>query len=424
MASYVQPKDRYGFGFGLALIWLTVAAGFYVQQEPAPYDLMLILMTGGFLLAGLIRIPSGSGPMFFLLTIFILANFLSSFFSFDFTRTIFYMGVTFYLALSTILVTCLTIEDEDRVLNTIWSAYIVAAAISSVLAIIGYFHLVPGSDVLHLGGRARAFFKDPNVLGPFLVPVAVYLFARFESSSGRTAFISFLLLPLVTVGILLTFSRGAWANLILSFMLYLVLRLASARRGAKLMKVIGSAVAIAVIGTALVSYLVLFTEAGETFNAKFHIFRYYDADRFSAQGRGLEEAFSSPLGIGPGLSEQALAYAAHSLYVRLFLENGWIGGLSFLAFLVLTFWRSMSFVLRGQAEPRALVVFACLGGLLLNSVVIDSIHWRHFWLLLGMAWGTLLAAEHREQLALERAYADYGRRRLRESEGPPEPQAS
>jgi hypothetical protein len=99
-----------------------------------------------------------------------------------------------------------------------------------------------------------------------------------------------------------------------------------------------------------------------------------------------------------------------------------LGGFTFLALLLMTFWRSMGFVLGGRAEARSLVVFASLGGLLLNSVVIDSIHWRHFWLLLGIAWGTILAADHREQLAVERAYAEYGRRRLRERDTSGEPE--
>lgn len=421
--SYIEPKDRYGFGFGLSLVWFTIAIGFFVQNEPAPYDLMLLLLVGGFVVTGLIRIPLGSAPVLLLLTLFILANFLSAFFSFDFTRTLFYMGVTIYLALSTILVMCLVIEDEDRVLNTIWSAYILAAIVSSILAIIGYFHLMAGSDILHEGGRARAFFKDPNVLGPFLVPVAIYLFSRFESQSGRRSLFAMIILPLVTVGILLTFSRGAWGNLILSFMLYLVLRLVSAKRGSGTFKIIGSAVAIAIIGGALVTYLILFTNAGETFSAKAHVFRYYDADRFSAQGRGASEAFSSPFGIGPGLSEQALSYATHSLYVRLFLENGWLGGFTFLTLLALTFWRSTAYVLSGRVDPRALVVFACLAGLLLNSFVIDSIHWRHFWLLLGLAWGMILVAEQRQQMATERAFAEFESRRVRRTESEPEPEA-
>jgi hypothetical protein len=38
---------------------------------------------------------------------------------------------------------------------------------------------------------------------------------------------------------------------------------------------------------------------------------------------------------------------------------------------------------------RDQILVASIGGQLVNSVVIDSIHWRHFWILLGLAWSAL-----------------------------------
>ena len=42
----------------------------------------------------------------------------------------------------------------------------------------------------------------------------------------------------------------------------------------------------------------------------------------------------------------------------------------------------------GQAESAVLAAFvaACMAGILVNGAVIDVNHWRHFWLLLAMAW--------------------------------------
>ena len=47
--------------------------------------------------------------------------------------------------------------------------------IAATLGVAGYFNLVPGGhDLLTLYGRARGTFKDPNVLGAFLILPALF----------------------------------------------------------------------------------------------------------------------------------------------------------------------------------------------------------------------------------------------------------
>ncbi len=56
------------------------------------------------------------------------------------------------------------------------AACVVGAMIASLLAIAGYFNLVPGGrDLLTLYDRARGTFKDPNVLGAFLILPALFV---------------------------------------------------------------------------------------------------------------------------------------------------------------------------------------------------------------------------------------------------------
>ena len=43
---------------------------------------------------------------------------------------------------------------------------------------------------------------------------------------------------------------------------------------------------------------------------------------------------------------------------------------------------------RNQVLPDR-VLLACIGGQLVNSLVIDSIHWRHLWVVFGLAWASL-----------------------------------
>ena len=67
-------------------------------------------------------------------------------------------------------------------------------------------------SVFTLYGRASGTFKDPNVLGPFLVLPIV--FALQHILIGRIGLMRGLLVMSVPLAALfLTFSRGAWGNL-------------------------------------------------------------------------------------------------------------------------------------------------------------------------------------------------------------------
>jgi O-antigen ligase len=115
----------------------------------------------------------------------------------------------------------------------------------------------------------------------------------------------------------------------------------------------------------------------------------YDLDRFATQTAALQLGFSNPLGVGPAQSFALLDYATHNLYLRIFSENGVLGFLSLAAFLLLTLLRSLVLSFRaGKASQRAMfaLITAAICGTLLNSFTIDTLHWRHFWMLLALAW--------------------------------------
>jgi O-antigen ligase len=122
----------------------------------------------------------------------------------------------------------------------------------------------------------------------------------------------------------------------------------------------------------------------------------YDSDRFAVQRAALESGLNHPLGIGPGHAErifekEALRHtgATHSLYLRVFSETGILGALSFLAILFVTIRKSLLLCFKGIKQHRRLhcALAAALGATLVNSFVIDSLHWRHLFVLIGIIWG-------------------------------------
>jgi O-antigen ligase len=117
----------------------------------------------------------------------------------------------------------------------------------------------------------------------------------------------------------------------------------------------------------------------------------YDADRFTAQRSGLSMAVAHPLGIGPGRFLEVVGYDAHSLYVRTLVENGWLGLGALVGWLgaaAAGLWRlRAAWGPQDGGEPLlpTAALLAILGGLAVQSLVIDTVHWRHLWRVMAMA---------------------------------------
>ena len=121
----------------------------------------------------------------------------------------------------------------------------------------------------------------------------------------------------------------------------------------------------------------------------------YDTQRFDTQASGLEVAAEHPFGIGPGQFERISELSAHSTYVRSLAEEGVLGAFVILGLVVLT----LGFAARNVAlgvdtygiGSAGLLAAWC--GLLVNSFFVDTLHWRHLWLVAALIWaGTALRA--------------------------------
>ena len=128
--------------------------------------------------------------------------------------------------------------------------------------------------------------------------------------------------------------------------------------------------------------------------------------RFSTQAAALVTVGENPLGIGPNRTKPYLDRNPHNVYIKVFAENGWMGGLAFAAFIVLTAWRGFFFAITpGPLQRDFAVVYASTLGIIAESVIIDTLHWRHYFVLLGMLWGMMLAAPDNNQQQTEEANA-------------------
>ena len=76
----------------------------------------------------------------------------------------------------------------------------------------------------------------------------------------------------------------------------------------------------------------------------------------------------------------------------MFLNAGWLGGIVYFAIVALTMALGLAHIARATPwRPLYIVAYAALAGNVVEGIVIDTDHWRHFYLLLAIVWGLMSA---------------------------------
>jgi hypothetical protein len=308
-----------------------------------------------------------------------------------------YVLVSFYLAMTTVVFACLFTDDTLRRLITLRRAYIISAFIASLIGIAGYFGFYPDAA---LYDRARSTFKDPNVFGPFLVLPLIMLLQTIVSPAVRLRHLLFF--GVTAFALLLSFSRGAWAHFALSAGIALVLTFLTAPDIRTRMRLIFLS-AVAVLGLAcFVTVALSFGSLGEMFKERAKLTQSYDVGsggRFGLQEKAIEAVLENPAGMGPYQFGRVYGGQQHNVYFQAFLVYGWAGGFAYVTLVILTL--AVGFrqsIVPTPWQPYLIAALATFCGEVFESFVIDTDHWRHYFLLLGMVWGlavaTMNAASH------------------------------
>jgi O-antigen ligase len=378
-------------------IGLTMATSSVVFIEPAPYDLLVLTLLGVLMLSGL-RFPREMHLAAICLGVFAVANIVAAAISTDPAASVRFLSVRIYMLLTWCLFASLIAASPAQVMRAIWFGYSIAAVLAVVWGALEYFGLIE-SELWEGGLRAKGPFKDPNVFAPFLVPVALYGLKELYLSRGSLIWrtVHALLFMLIAFGIVIGFSRGAWIAFMLAFGLFSIFTLFSQRsfKGQLNLMLANMLLVFAAVG--MLSVAVVTTSIADRFFQRAVVSQGYDLEeggRFYTQQKAIKIIGATPLGIGPGRSAAVLGIPPHNLYLHVFIESGWIGGLAFFIFLFFSFYRSLA-LFRWDSPLRNdfFLIFACLAGFLLQSLFIDSTHWRHLWLLLAMNWGYIVAYE-------------------------------
>ncbi|WP_370853032.1 O-antigen ligase family protein [Pararhizobium haloflavum] len=370
----------------------------FVIDEPAPYELFLVGLIGLWALFGL-RISRTVAPLLILLIVFNIGGLIALTRMNDLEGAPLYIAVSVFLALTSVFFAAI-IEDDERRLRLIFGAYIAAALVTAMLGILGYFGAIPGGERFTLYDRARGAFGDPNVFGPYLILPSLILMHGILN--GRLAVAPFRLLALLILsfGIFLSFSRAAWGATALSMMLLVFVMLVSQRSGIFRLRVLVMALIGLLVLIAALIFALQFDAVSELFTVRAQLVQDYDGARFGRFERhklGFLLAMEKPLGIGPLAFGPIYGEDTHNIWLKALLDYGWLGFVAYLALIVWTLVLGFRYLLRERSwQPYLMTAYIVFVAHVIVGTVIDTDHWRHFYLILGVLWGCF-ALERRHQ---------------------------
>lgn len=384
-------------------VFIFVACGAIGVIEPSPYDFaslvaMPLWFFGGF------SIHRSFLVFGFLILLFNIMGFLALIPYWDNADSALYQYQSAYLVLTGLFYALYMGNRTSARVETCLAAYTAGSIVAAICGILGYFDIAGlGGEVFAHAGRASGAFKDPNVLGSYLVLPIVWLTQNLMLGRARSVLLTSAALLVVFLGMFLAFSRGSYGATVIA----MGLMIASVYRASRDLKmkrriVIASAAALAMI-VALTALLLTIPETRELFELRTAAVQDYDAGetgRFGNQLRSIPMLLDRFMGFGPLRFRLVFNLEPHNSYIGAFANNGWLGGFMFFLLVGVTAWIGLRMMFTSSpAQRQAQVVVPTLLALFLQGFQIDIDHWRFVFFLLGAVWG--LEAQRERSLAQE-----------------------
>lgn len=382
--------------FALALVWLAMATSGLVFSEPSPTDLMTIALIVLLPVLGLVRIGPALGCLMLAFGAAAAFALVSTASAFEINTAVKHTLVTLYLYGGTIVFAGFIALKPDAHAKLMFHGLTAAATFACATGIAGYFGLIPNAEMFTKFGRATGTFKDPNVFGPFLVPPMLYALHLALDRSLKRSLPPLILAGFLALGVFLSFSRGAWVNIVIALGVYIVLAFLTASTNARRQKILFLAFACAALVAAIIAGALQVEKVSALVAERASISQSYDAGpegRFGGQQKAMVLILDNPLGIG---AQQFAVHhhheEVHNVYLSMALNAGWLGaGLYAVAIALTLLVGVMSAFKRTAAQPFLLIAVAAFAANAFEGVIIDTDHWRHFYLLMAFVWGIATA---------------------------------
>jgi O-antigen ligase len=380
-----------------------VASSSVVMMEPAVCDVLFLPTFVLTVITGQLMSPTRLPRLFVVgLLMFVLANYASVLATrtYGHTEPLFYMVVTIYLLVYTTYMALFLGKFGGSGMRIVRDGYQIAAVIAAGIGVLASLHVLPNSEIFFRDAsmvRVQSTFKDPNVFGPFLIG-ALLMSLPPLIRSRRFVARHLIVIGLCLTGVTLAGSRGAYVHFVVSIVVYLALEfliIGNARANRRL--VVGM-VSVAPVLAVAVLFLLVKTDIGPYLLDRLTL-QAYDQQRFSNQWTAFSLAQEYPFGIGPGAyTSPRFLQDVHNLYLKVLVENGVLGLVGLLFMVAASLFYGLAGVFRrGPNAGMQAALVAVLAGIMVESIVISSIHWRHFFLFMGLPIGLTLFERARDE---------------------------
>jgi hypothetical protein len=384
------------------LMWLIGAAGGIVVVEPAPYEFVVVLAMVVFLATGM-PLRAAHIPLLLLLVAYNIGYLIGVVPVLTEEGTVMWTAVSCFMSVTTLFFALALTEDTERRLDMLLKGYLAVAVAVALFGILTYFHLLPGSDTFMFASRSRSTFKDPNVLGAFLVLPTALSLQRTMTGRLRDFLVGSLMTAVLAIELLLAFSRGAWGAFGVAVALMLGLTYLTCGSGRERRRIILIAALGTVVLGALIVVVLSLPQVSGLFEERASLVQSYDAGRFGRFGRhilGAQLALDQPFGIGPLQFSKYFPEDPHNSFLDSFMAGGWISGAAYLALTLVTLTIGLRYVfVRTPWRAAHIALYATFVAEVGESYIIDVQHWRHYFLIIGVLWGLVIAAAARRKAA-------------------------
>lgn len=376
------------------LFAVMVFCGAIALVEPSPYDFASVASIGIWLLGGFRVHPVA---LFFVALIFVynLGGFIALAPYLDEVLPTTFMLQSLYLAVTAVFFVLFFSEDTERRAELCLQAFAASTLLASVCGTLGYFDVAGSGPLFSLNDRASGTFKDPNVLGSYLIMGALFFLQNILLVRTRHLALTSIALLVVVIGVFLSFSRGSWLAFAVAVILSVALTVATTPQPALRRRALMLAGGTAALGILALALLLSFSDIRDFFIQRAALTQDYDVGetgRFGNQSRSIGMLLDRINGFGPLRFRLTFGLDPHNSYINAFASYGWLGACAFFLLVGLTV--VVGFRVACVASPYrrlAQVYWPALLVFLLQGFQIDIDHWRHVYLMLGAVWGLEIA---------------------------------
>ena len=236
---------------------------------------------------------------------------------------------------------------------------------------------------------------------PYLVLPTLYCLYSILTGRGQRMAVAIPVMAVLLLAIFLTFSRAGWGLVVLcAGLLAGILFVTNSSGRFRLRIVLMSLFAFA--GAAAVIVIALqFDAVRDLFAERARLLQDYDASRlgrFERHWLGYLRAAHTPLGIGPLEFGRIYGEDTHNIWLKALFAYSWLGFAAYMTVVFLTLGGGLRILFRDRPwQPYLICAYIVFVGHAVLGNVIDTDHWRHFYILLGIIWGCIaLEARHQK----------------------------